>query len=197
MSAFRILTVCTGNICRSPLAEQVLRAELDELDVTLSSAGTAALVGDSMDDRAAEYSRQFGGRPDNHAARQLAVGQLGDADLVLALSREHRRAIVELLPRASRFTFTLREFARLLDSLHIDDRDDVVAQPDPYARLTTLVGHAAANRGVAERPDHPADDDVIDPFRQDDAVYAESTRQLIPAVQSISLTMRRAAAGFE
>lgn len=197
MNAFRILVVCTGNICRSPLAEQLLRTELGDLDVTLSSAGTAALVGQPMDDRAAGYSRQFGGQPDRHSSRELSADQLGESDLVLALSREHRRAVVELLPRASRFTFTLREFARLLDTLHADDRDDIAAQPDQYARLTTLVGVAASIRGIAERPGDPADDDVIDPFRQDDAIYADSTRQLVPAVQSISQTLVRAATGFE
>lgn len=197
MNAFRILTVCTGNICRSPLAEQLLRTELDDLDVTLASAGTAALVGEPMDDRAAAYSRQLGGQPDQHTARELTVEQLRDTDLVLALSREHRRAVVELLPRASRFTFTLREFARLLDTLNIDDRDEIAAKSGDYERLTTLVDVAGANRGVVERPDDPADDDVIDPFRQDDAVYAESVGQLVPAVQSLSLTVLHAAAGFE
>jgi protein-tyrosine phosphatase len=197
VNEFRILTVCTGNICRSPLAEQLLAASLDGLDVSVSSAGTAALIGRPMDERAAAYSRQFGGVPDAHLARQLTVEHLRDTDLVFALSREHRRYIVEALPRASRFTFTLREFARLLDTLNIDDRDEIAAQPDQHARLSTLVEIAAANRGVAERPDDPDDDDVIDPYRQDDAVYAESTRQLVPAVQSIAQTMLRAAAGFE
>lgn len=197
MSAFRILTVCTGNICRSPLAEQLLRTGLDGLDVAVASAGTGALAGDSMDDRAAAYSRQYGGQPDRHVARQLTVEQLRDTDLVLALSRKHRRAVVELLPRASRFTFTLREFARLLDTLNVDDRNDIAAQLGVYARIGALVEIAAANRGVAERPDNPADDDVIDPFRQDDAVYAESTHQLVPAVQSIAQTLLRAADGWE
>jgi protein-tyrosine phosphatase len=194
---FRILTVCTGNICRSPLAEQLLRTGLAELDVVLSSAGTAALVGRAMDERAAEFSRRFGGDPDAHAARQLTVEHVRDSDLVLAMSREHRRYVVELLPRASRFTFTLREFARLLDTLNIDDRDEIAGQPDQHGRLGTLVELAAANRGVAELPDDPADDDIIDPYRQDDAVYAESTRQLVPAVHSTTLTMLRAASGFE
>nr|WP_193571017.1 low molecular weight phosphatase family protein [Diaminobutyricibacter tongyongensis] len=191
------MTVCTGNICRSPLAEQLLRAGLDGLAVTLSSAGTAALIGRPMDERAAEYSRQYGGIPDAHVARQLTVEHLRDADLVLALSREHRRVVVETLPRASRSAFTLREFARLLETVNTDDRDTIAAQPDARARLSTLVEIASANRGVAERPDNPEEDDVVDPYRQDDNVYAESTRQLVPAVQSIALTLTRAAAGFE
>ncbi|MFF1571164.1 low molecular weight phosphatase family protein [Leifsonia sp. NPDC058292] len=196
MNTFRILTVCTGNICRSPLAEQLLRSELAGLGITVGSAGTDALVGHAMDDRAARYSAEYGGVPDAHTARQLTVEHVRESDLILALSREHRRAIVELLPRASHTTFTLREFERLLDTLNDDDRADIAAAPDEHSRLSVLVEIAAANRGVAERPDDPSDDDVIDPYRQDDAVYAESVRQLVPAVRAISPTLHRAGAGF-
>ncbi|WP_345762847.1 low molecular weight phosphatase family protein [Diaminobutyricibacter sp. McL0608] len=175
----------------------MLRTGLDGLDIAVSSAGTGALAGDPMDDRAAAYSRQYGGYPDRHVARQLTIEQLRDTDLVLALSREHRRAVVELLPRASHFTFTLREFARLLDTLNVDDRAEIAAQLGVYARIGTLVEIAAANRGVAERPDDPADEDVVDPFRRDDAVYAESVRQLVPAVQSIVQSVLRSADGFQ
>jgi protein-tyrosine phosphatase len=196
MNTFRILTVCTGNICRSPLAEHLLRSELSGLAVTLSSAGTDALVGHAMDERAARYSAEYGGGSDAHAARQLTVEQLRESDLILALSREHRRAIVELLPRASHTTFTLREFKRLLDTLNDDDRAEIGAAADERSRLSALVEIAAANRGVAERPDDPSDDDVVDPYRQDDAVYAESVRQLVPSVRAIAPILHRAGAGF-
>lgn len=193
---FRILTVCTGNICRSPLAEQLLREQLDGLDVSVSSAGTDALVGHAMDERAAAYARELGAARAAHAARQLTAGLVGESDLILVASREHRRSVVQLVPRAARFAFTLREFARLLDTINGDDRAEVAARPDARSRLTTLVGIAAANRGVAELPADPADDDIVDPFRRDDAVYAASVQQLLPAVRSISPALRNATTGF-
>lgn len=200
MTTFHILTVCTGNICRSPLAEQLLRRELgavagageDGLDVTVASAGTAALVGEPMDERAARYSEQLGAVPDGHRARQLTADIVRSSDLILVAGREHRRAVVELLPRASRFAFTLREFARLLATFNSDDRAAIAAEPELHARLATLVDLAASNRGVAELPDDPADDDIIDPFRQSDAVYAESVEQLLPAVRFIAPALRSA-----
>lgn len=193
---FHILTVCTGNICRSPLAEQLLRRELAELDVAVTSAGTGALVGHPMDDRAAEYSGELGGDPDGHAARQLTPDIVRESDLILVASRRHRSAVVEMLPRASRFAFTVREFARLLDTVNAEDRAVVAAQPDLASRLEALVDIAASNRGVAELPLNASDDDIVDPFRQSDDIYAESVEQLVPAVRSISPVLRRASAGF-
>jgi protein-tyrosine phosphatase len=193
---FRILTVCTGNICRSPLMEQLLRQELADVDAVLSSAGTSALVDSPMDERAAAYSLELGGDPAGHRASQLDVEKLREADLILVASREHRRAVVELLPRAARTAFTLREFARLLETLNSEDRAEVSAQNRPDDRLATVVDLAASNRGVAELPEDPSDDDVIDPFRRSDDVYAESVAQLLPAVRSIGPVLRRASTGF-
>lgn len=196
MSKVRILTVCTGNVCRSPLAEQLLRAELAGLDVEVTSAGTEALVGRPMDERAARYSEQFGGAASAHRARQLTVEHLRDADLVLTAAREHRRKVVETLPRASQFTFTMREFARLLNTLNIDDLAEIAATSNAAERASTLIGILASNRGVAEPLENAADDDIVDPYRQDDGVYAESARITVDAARSIASGVRRAVAAF-
>lgn len=196
MSTFRILTVCTGNVCRSPLAEQLLRAELADLEVEVTSAGTEALVGRPMDERAARYSEQFGAITSTHRARQLTVEHLRDADLVLTAAREHRRKVVETLPRASQFTFTMREFARLLDTLNVDDLAEIAATSDAAERATTLIGILASNRGVAEPLENPDDDDIVDPYRQNDDVYAESAHVTADTARSIASGVRRAVAAF-
>jgi protein-tyrosine phosphatase len=196
MSALRILTVCTGNVCRSPLAEQLLTAEFSGLDVEVSSAGTQALVGRPMDDRAARYSAQLGGDPSSHVARQLTVEHLRDADVVLTAAREHRRAVVETLPRASQFTFTLREFGRLLGTLNIDDQAEIAEAANSDDRASALIAIMASNRGVVEPLENPDDDDIVDPYRQNDEVYAESVRVTADAVRSIASGVRRAVAAF-
>ena len=198
MTDFSILTVCTGNICRSPLAEQLLRTGLiDWQEVTVSSAGTGALVGEPMTDQAQALSRRYGGdKPENHVARALALEQLREAGLVLALSLEHRRAIVEMLPRGARHTFTLREFARLLVGITDEDLEDVAALDgsDRAGRLAALVEVAASRRGLVEPPDSPEDDNVVDPYRQTDEVYQLSADQIVPAVNTVLLQFARAAA---
>jgi protein-tyrosine phosphatase len=195
---FLILTVCTGNICRSPLAEQLLRAgTIQWPGVSVASAGTGALVDHPMTDEAQALAREFGATDSHsHVARALTVEQLRDADLVIALSREHRRSVVELLPRGARHTFTLRELARLLEGISDDDLVDVASldPSDTAGRLAGLVEVAASRRGLVEPPDSPDDDDVIDPYRQSDDIYRRSADQLVPAVNLVLAQFARALA---
>ena len=196
MGHFTILTVCSGNICRSPLAEQLLRVGLAAWpEVTLGSAGTIGLTGHAMPDEAADLSRHFGGDPLGHAARVLTAEHLSEANLVFAMSREHRRAIVELFPKAIRYTFTIREFARLVSGVTDGDLEEAAALPldDVVSRFSTLVGFAASQRGLVSPPESPDDDDVVDPYRRSEAVYAESARQLVPAVNDVVSLFHRAA----
>lgn len=196
MAGFRILTVCSGNICRSPLAEQLLRVGLASWpEVTVASAGTIGLTGQGMPNEAADLSRHFGGEPSGHVARVLTAEHLSEASLVFAMSREHRRAIVELFPKAIRYTFTIREFARLVSGVTDEDLDDAAALPlhDVVGRFSTLVGFAASQRGAVSPPESPEDDDVVDPYRRSDEVYAESARQLVPAVNDVVSLFHRSA----
>ena len=196
MGHFTILTVCSGNICRSPLAEQLLRVGLAAWpEVTLGSAGTIGLTGHAMPDEAADLSRHFGGDPLGHAARVLTAEHLSEANLVFAMSREHRRAIVELFPKAIRYTFTIREFARLVSRVTDGDLEEAAALPLDHvvSRFSTLVGFAASQRGAVSPPEFPDEDDVVDPYRRSDEVYAESARQLVPAVNDVVSLFHRAA----
>jgi protein-tyrosine phosphatase len=188
-SRFTILTVCTGNICRSPLAEHLLRTGLRRLpSVQIGSAGTGALVGRPMTDQTIAIAHEHGvSGAEEHRARALNVDQVRDADLVIALTRAHRAEIVSMLPRASRRIFTLREFARLLDAIQEADLDVIAAHApeDTVGRLAELVDSAASLRGFVAPPVNELDDDVVDPYRRDDSVYREAEAQLVPAVSTI------------
>lgn len=190
---FGILTVCTGNICRSPVAAQLLMAgTADVADITVGSAGTMALVGKPMPDQAQALSRQLGADPTGHEPTYLTEGIVARANLVFAMSREHRAAIVQLWPKASRYTFTVREFARLAEGLTEWDFVEIAAIPssDHFARLTALIELIAARRGSVELPLDPEDDDVIDPYRQSESVYQLSGQQILPAVQTALRVIR-------
>ena len=189
---FTVLTVCTGNICRSPLAETLLRKVLAGLAVQVHSSGTAALVGRTMPEQNQIIARELGVVDgERHSARQLVVEQIRESDLVLAMSREHRRAIVELLPKASRQVFTLREFARLTEAL---DSAEVHADAEmsPDDRLRLVVELVAQQRGTVPPLAEAGDDDVIDPYKQSDEIYARSAQEIIPAVNQISRVFRAA-----
>ena len=196
MNTFSILTVCSGNICRSPLAEQLLRVGLSPWpQVRLASAGTIGLTGQGMPDQAADLSRHYGGDPTAHVAQLLTEEHIASADLVFAMSREHRRAIVELVPRAIRYTFTIREFARLIDDLTAGDLEEAAALPlaDVAGRFSTLIPLAASQRGAVAPPASADDDDVVDPYRRSDEVYVESAQQLVPAVNAVTGLFGKAA----
>jgi len=119
-----VVFVCSGNICRSPIAEKVFAAELERAGlaegVRVTSAGTGGWhVGDPADGRAAAVLRAAG-YPSDHRARQVDAEALG-ADLIVALDDTHRRALCDV--GASR--------VRLLRSFDPDapERAEV---PDPY-----------------------------------------------------------------
>ncbi|GGF12761.1 arsenate reductase/protein-tyrosine-phosphatase family protein [Subtercola lobariae] len=194
MPDFSILTVCSGNIIRSPLTELILRSELDRSDVfSISSAGTFAGDGDLMTPEAAEIALALGLDPSAHRARYLVEPYIESADLILALSRAHRREIVQLVPRKVNVTFTLREFARL--AALISD-DEVTRTIEPLSttreRLVAIVKLVTTRRGAAGQIEIPADDDVVDPYRRGAEMYSESLSQLSPAASDSAKLLRQA-----
>lgn len=188
---FRILTVCTGNICRSPMAERLLQAGLDERfpgQFEVSSAGTGALVGNPIDARVAGFIHELGGDDENFSARQITPGILEGQDLVLALTREHRSRVVEMSPAMLRRTFTLREFARLLPGLPLDD------SLQGADRWRAAIPKALRARSAHAGP--PEDDDVVDPYKRGDDVYDRMQRHLYRALQTLLEQPRMAACTF-
>ena len=188
-----VLTVCTGNICRSPPAEVLLRGSLPDLAVEVASAGTHALVGHSMPEPAQQIGIRLGADAHDaaaHEGRLLTESMLESADLVLAMSREHRARILRALPAALRRTFTVREFARRA-SQHPDAEIRAAAEAaghEPRARIRA-VAHLFSNSS-GHSPDDPADDDVIDPYRQSTEVYELSASQLQPALRTVEHVIR-------
>ena len=173
MSVFRVLHVCTGNICRSPMAERLtvagLRSRLaDGADgVSVGSAGTWGHTGSPMEPYALSTLAAYGVDGRDFTARELVAEHVVAADLVLGATREHRAAAVVLQPRAAARTFTLREFARLTAAV------DPAALPDGdlAERGRALVKLAAGQRGRVP-PAQPGDDDLADPYHAPASAFA-------------------------
>jgi protein-tyrosine phosphatase len=90
----RILVVCVGNICRSPMAEGLLKSALRGQDgFTVESAGLGALVGYPADDYAVELMQVMGEDVSAHRARQIHPDMVKAADLVLVMEAGHKRSI--------------------------------------------------------------------------------------------------------
>ncbi|MAP64009.1 MAG: low molecular weight phosphatase family protein [Microbacterium sp.] len=190
-----LITVCTGNICRSPLAAQLLQTRLADLDPRVTSAGTRGLRSARMT-RESAYLAQHLGVPaevsSTHRSRFLQENDLATPDLIIAMTREHRRDIAELAPARLRHTFTVREFARLAAATPDADllSSAEAAGAAGGARLRAAAEVLAARRGLTPPPADPEDDDVVDPFRQEWSVYQRSAAQLVPAVDEVVRVVR-------
>jgi protein-tyrosine phosphatase len=127
---YRVCFVCSGNICRSPIAEAVLRRTVAEAGlsdrVEVSSAGTGGWhAGDPADHRAMTALRRRG-YPLEHVARQWQRTDFATADLVVALDDGHYRQLVRMAPDERE-----RAKVRLLRSFDPAAGDDLDV-PDPY-----------------------------------------------------------------
>lgn len=164
-ASFQLLHVCTGNICRSALAEHMTRAALAERLAdqagcfVVTSAGTWGHAGSPMEDHASHVLEERGLAATGFIARELSRDMVAGADLVLTASRDHRAAAVTLYPAAAARTFTLREFARLSRALTavVPHGSDVVAD------ARAAVALAAGRRGSLP-PVPPYEDAVSDPY---------------------------------
>ena len=118
------MMVCTGNICRSPMAEGLLRLRLAERGCTqieVLSAGTWAYDGNPASDGSAEVFRSRGWDLGEHRSRSLTHEVLKEADLVVAMTSVHRREILELDPSAEPKTVLIKELAEIEARLDVGD----------------------------------------------------------------------------
>lgn len=199
---FAVLVVCTGNVCRSPQAAALLQARAEAAgaevssQIRITSAGTHALIGAPMDPVAAELLNVYGpthGADDaaagtaDHRGTQLSAEAVKGADLVLCMTLAHRRAVVRRVPGASRRTFLLNEFVALLEDLARDPWPDTESHDLP-TQLRQGVDETAARKGLIPKGSGE-DQEIIDPYRGDTAVYRESAAQLDQALQRLYRAM--------
>lgn len=132
-----ILTVCTGNICRSPVAEYLLRHQLEAAGrkIEVQSAGIGALVAHPADEAALAYMDALSIPMGAHRARQINPTHTRWADLILVMQKHHLDYVLGLDPTARGKTFLLGHWGS----------QEV---PDPYQRGEA--SHLAAYRQVSQ-----------------------------------------------
>lgn len=173
MSTFSILAVCTANICRSPMIELLLRKQLDPEKFSVGSAGVHGWNRAPVDSMVTLELARFGVRAAGFQSRALNDQLINEADLILAATRDHRAHILGRSPDALRKTFTLLEFAALMDGV-TSEPTTIVASP------TTLVEESFKRRSQARK-----DLDLSDPYRQGPDVHravAEKVRDAVSAI---------------
>jgi protein-tyrosine phosphatase len=185
---FRLLYVCTGNICRSPFAEILTRHLLigrlggrAASAFQISSAGAQAVVGSGMHPLTRQELAPWGldrVAAARFTARQLRSPMVTEAHLVLGLNTRHRSLVIDRVPAALGTTFSLREFARLAEEVN-----PMLLPVAPVARAHALVEQVRMRRGAS--PLSSDADSIPDPMGHPPEAHREAAVLIQDAVARI------------
>ncbi|MEC9490636.1 MAG: low molecular weight protein arginine phosphatase [Halanaerobiales bacterium] len=123
----RIIFVCTGNTCRSPMAEHLLRdmiensEELAKDNWEILSAGISAIKGVKASDKTEEVMRELNLDLSDHISRNIETIELKKSDIILTMSRKHSRFLILDHTDLADNIFTLKEFAENKNGKDIED----------------------------------------------------------------------------
>jgi len=141
-----ILFVCTGNICRSPMAEGLFRhAVRGRTDYKVVSAGVGAVDGQLASDHAVHALQEIGIDISRHRSRHLTAELVQQADYIFGMTHSHVDAITLLYPQAAEKTFLLREFDETLDPYENDISDPIGGSYEVYVNCRDQIEQGIAS----------------------------------------------------
>jgi protein-tyrosine phosphatase len=178
-----ILFVCEGNVCRSVLAAATLQAALStDSGVSVGSAGTHALVGEAADPVTAGIAARLGLSLERHKARQLTPDLLAAADMVVSATRQIRSAAVQTYPPSVKYSFTIRQLARILKAAQASFDSGGLTGPPLVVALARSVNQEKG-RLIAPQGD---DDNIADPRGRPVRFQEQSAEATVLAVGELA-----------
>lgn len=167
----KITFVCTGNICRSALAEQLLRIKLsNSSNFLVDSAGIAAVLGENLHPKYRETLADKYNLSVNHEARNID-DSISRSDLIVCMAGEHANYIRKHYSAVAPQVFLLKELSSIVQNLDLPEATclsevltDILKSKDPSARFS----------------------DIEDPYKKDDLIFKKVYEELEADISLIS-----------
>ncbi|AIZ16783.1 protein tyrosine phosphatase [Bifidobacterium pseudolongum PV8-2] len=180
----KVLFVCTGNVCRSPMGELMFPLFFHEDSITTDSAGVQGLINSPIDPSSERLMQMDGIDASSFRSKRLTPQLAMSSDLILCFAEHQRKKIVELAPRSRSRTFLLTDFANLCTYC----RDNNMVQGDTLeARLDSVLTNASL-----VRPMLPKAREIDDPYQRDFSAFETAHEQIGEAFASIAAVLEPA-----
>lgn len=178
----KVLFVCTGNTCRSPMAMSIFNflvsSESEGIDYVASSAGLSVYSGEPASSNAVKAVKELAGIDlAHHRAHMLSRNDVDEAFLILTMSVGHKNHIRSLFPDASYKVFTLKEYAYGVPEQN-NSRDHA---PLSGVHAASAAGMGSLGAGGMAVPAYSPD--IADPYGGSPVVYKLCARELAQAVE--------------
>ncbi|MDQ0903011.1 MULTISPECIES: low molecular weight protein arginine phosphatase [unclassified Paenibacillus] len=188
----RILFVCTGNTCRSPLAEGLLRIRVHQegLAAEVRSAGVSAVTGGPISRNSASLLQEAGFK-ESISSLAIQESEVNWADLILTMTMGHKRTVIQRFPSAIEKTFTLKEYveddARILQA--IEEREQLVTELQLKQALSQAV--SVEERSRIFKLEHAIPDfDISDPYGGSIEIYRRTAEEISGSLDKLVQKIR-------
>lgn len=108
----KVMFICTGNICRSAMAEGIFK-KITEGKIEVYSCGTDATTGDMPTYYAIEAAKRYDVDITNHKATNIRNSRIKEMDFILCATQSHKETVIYLYPELKEKVFTIKEYARM------------------------------------------------------------------------------------
>lgn len=175
----KVLFVCTGNICRSPMGELLFPRFFDgEEGLVVDSAGTQGLIDHEIDPSSGKLMAADGIDSSAFRSKRLTPQLARESDLILCFSKKQQKQIVSLAPTVGRKTSTLNDFAALCEYCAAEG---LVKGDTLQERIESVLAQSSL-----VRPMVGATEDIADPFRKEFDAFEDAHEQIGMAIAAIA-----------